>query len=200
MIRLFIFLTLFFSLIEIQAQILPGTLDVTGMPNFTQNLADLVSEAGQDDALVGYETNFDETLLTFTLDPSIGPLNNVISSESNCEINIFRYKVFIHRTFNPEFEKTAIQVRTFTNSGIRFPENIAYDFLAIKPLGPRDLTPENGGQYITIPDDGANAIKIFEFVGCRSNIPLQFKILPSTLSPSGLNDIEIFYTIVGSLL
>lgn len=198
--RTLITLAFFLTVCNLGAQILPGTLDVTGMPNFRQTLADLVSEAGQDDAGLGFETSIDETLLTYTLDPSIGPLNNAVTSEENCEQNIYRYKVFIHRSYNFAYEKTDIQVRTFTNAGIRYPENIAYDDLMVQPLGPRNLTPENGGQYISIPDDASQAIKIFEFVGCRTNIPLQFKILPSTLSPAGANNIEIFYTIVGSTL
>jgi hypothetical protein len=182
------------------AQVLPGTLDVTGMPNLTQTLADVTTEAGQDDKEIGFESEFDATIISFILDPTSSPITGITSSEENCSVNVFRYKVFVHRSYSFEFEKTIIEAKTFANSGQRFPEVSPYDNLLIQPLGPRDLYPANGGAYIEIPDDPSRAVKIMEFIGCRTNIPIQFRIQPSTLSPAGISNIEIYYTIVGSLL
>ena len=184
----------------IYGQILPGTLNVTGMPNFTQSLSDVVTEAGQDDKDTGFETDFDATVISFILDPTSAPITGVTDSEQNCSANVFRYKVFVHRSYSFEFEKTIIEAKTYANSGNRFPTLSDYDNLPMQPLGPRDLYPENGGEYIPIPDNPSQAVKIMEFIGCRTDIPIQFRILPSTLSPAGTNNIEIYYTIVGSTM
>ena len=193
-------LILFFFVSSGFGQILPGTLDVTGMPNLRQTFADVTTEAGQDDKDVGFESDFDATIINFVLDPTSSPITGVTSSEENCSANIFRYKVFIHRSYSYEFEKTIIEAKTFANSGNRFPAVSPYDNLIVQPLGPRDLFPENGGSYIEIPDDPSQAIKIMEFIGCRTDIPIQFRIQPSTLSPAGISNIEFYYTIVGSVM
>jgi hypothetical protein len=181
-------------------QILPGTLDVTGMPNLVQTINDIVTEAGEDDKNAGFETEFNATEISFILDPTSVPITGVTTSEQNCTANIFRYKVFVHRSGNPDLGSTVIEAKTFSNSGNRFPAVSPYDNLLIQPLGPRDLFPENGGQYIEIPDDPSQAIKIMEFVGCRTDIPIQFRIKPSTLAPAGNTSVEIFYTVIGSLM
>lgn len=181
------------------AQILPGTLDVIGMPNFTQTISDLTQEAGENDNINGFESDLDATIISFILDPTSLPIIGLTTSEQNCNINVFKYKVFLHKAYSAEYEDTVIQAKTYSNSGNRFPTISQYDSLPILPLGPRDLYPENGGNYITIPDDPSQAIKIMEFIGCRTEIPIQFKVNPSVLSPAGPSNIEIFYTIVGSL-
>ena len=181
-------------------QILPGTLDVTGMPNFSQSFSDVVTEAGLDDKEFGFESEFDATIISFILDPTSLPIIGITTSEQNCSVNVFRYEIFVHRSYNEELQGSDIQARTYANSGQRFPAVSPYDDLIIQPLGPRDLFPENGGSYIEIPDDPSQAIKIMEFIGCRTDIPIQFRIQPSTLSPAGISNIEIYYTIVGSLM
>lgn len=183
-----------------QIQLLPGTLDVTGMPNFTQTLSGTQMEAGADDATNGFETDIEEVLISFTLNPSSTDMVGLTSSEQNCNENVFRYEVYIHRSYNYDFEKTIFEAKSYSNSGDRFPLVSPYDSLLIKPLGPRNLNPENGGAYIQIPDDPSRAIKIMEFVGCRQNIPIQFRILPSTLSPAGITNLQIYYTIVAHLM
>lgn len=195
-----IFLSIFIIALSGYGQVLPGTLDVTGMPNFIQSLTDVTKEAGQDDKAIGFETNTDETLISFMLDPTSSPVTGVTSSEQNCSSNVFRYKVYIHRSYSYEFEKTLVEAKTYANSGMRYPEVSPYDNLPFQLLGPRDLIPENGGDYIPIPDDPSRAIKIMEFVGCRRDIPIQFRIQPSTLSPAGISNMEIYYTIVGSAI
>ena len=193
-------LTLLFMATIGFGQLLPGTLDVTGMPGLTQTISNGISEAGPDDKDVGFESEFDATIIGFTLDPTRKPIAGVTSSEENCSANIFRYKVFVHRSYSAGLQKSAVQARTFANSGSRFPTVSPYDNLLVQPLGPRDLYPENGDSYIEIPDDPSRAVKIMEFVGCRTDIPIQFRIEPSTLSPAGVSNMEIYYTIVGSVL
>ena len=186
--------------VGLKAQVLPGTLDVTGFPNFSQSFADVITEAGEDDKNKGYETEINASELGFILDPSTAPITGfVTTSEQNCTTNIYRYKVFIHMEIDNKFEETTIEVKTFANSGVRFPSSIPYDSSLIQPLGPRNLTPENGGGYISIPSDPKQAIKIMEFVGCRESIPVQFRVNPSTLSPAETDNVLLVYTVVGSV-
>ncbi|HDZ07276.1 hypothetical protein LCGC14_0117690 [marine sediment metagenome] len=180
------------------SQLLPGTLDVSGFPSVSQDISDLVQEAGLDDGGIGFESSFDATLVGFTLDSSRDPVfGYTTTSSSNCSENVYRYKVYMHTTGAPQNIK--IEARTTFNSGIRFPQSAAYDGLSFKPLGPRDLTPENGGNYILIPNDGAAAIKVFEFIGCREDIPIQFRIEANSLAMAGISDMTVYYTVVGSL-
>ncbi|KYG82253.1 hypothetical protein [Roseivirga echinicomitans] len=181
-------------------QLLPGTLDVSGFPNIVESINDLVMEAGEDANTVGFESNIDASLISFTLDPTVAPILGIplTSSALNCSLNIFRYSVYMHTQNAPQ--NVEIQAKTTMNSGVRFPVNILYDNLLVRPLGPRDLTPENGGGYITIPNNGNAAIKVFEFVGCRQDIPIQFKVKASALAISGASNFDIFYTVIGSIL
>tara|TARA_R110000796_G_scaffold71409_2_gene161957 strand:+ start:7048 stop:7647 length:600 start_codon:yes stop_codon:yes gene_type:complete len=179
-------------------QLLPGTLDVSGFPNIIENINDLVMEAGEDANTVGFESSIDANLIAFILDPTVNPITGfTTSSEQNCTANVFRYTVYMHTQNAPQ--NVEIQAKTTMNSGIRFPVNSPYDDLPVQPLGPRDLTPDNGGGYITIPNNGSAAIKVFEFVGCRQDIPIQFKVKASALAISGVSNFNIFYTVVGSL-
>ena len=183
---------------QLETAALPGTLNVSGTPNVSQTINDLVSEAGEDDKLTGIETEFDISLIGFVLDESTR-LGVTIPSDQNCSENVFRYAVYMHTTNAPQ--DVEIQARTMENSGERYPENAVYDDLLIRPLGDRSLSVENGGNYITIPNDGKAAIKVFEFIGCRENIPIQFKIKPSTKADAGTyNNMRIFYTVVGTTL
>ncbi|MGO4819847.1 MULTISPECIES: hypothetical protein [unclassified Flavobacterium] len=176
------------------AQILPGTLDVSGMPSFIQTVDDVVLEAGADDTTVGFESNFDSTIIGFVLDPRSFPR---ISSALNCEANVYRYSVYINTLNAPA--NVILEAKTSFNSGQRFPAVSIYDGSPIQPLGPRDLTPSNGGNYIVVPNNASQAIKIMEFVGCRTDIPIQFRIKPSALTPAGTHNFEINYTVTASL-
>tara|TARA_R110002050_G_scaffold116847_2_gene233398 strand:+ start:48628 stop:49227 length:600 start_codon:yes stop_codon:yes gene_type:complete len=179
-------------------QLLPGTLDVSGLSSVSQDINDLISEAGEDDGSTGFESNFDASLVSFTLDSSTDPVFGFTTTSSqNCSENVYRYKVYMHTTGAPQ--NTIIEAKTSFNSGIRYPTTALYDGLIIKPLGPRDLTPENGGAYITVPNDGNAAIKVFEFIGCREDIPIQFRIKASSLALAGTNNMTVHYTVVGSL-
>lgn len=196
--RLTICLTLFLYAVLVKGQILPGALDVTGAPLFSQNHADLVSEAGEDDNVAGFESAYDATLLSFILDESTDPTTGVMTtSESNCSENVYRYSVFVHTLNVPEHVQ--IEVKTNDNSGSRYPATATYDDLMMQPLGPRDLRTENGGAYILIPNDPNTAIKILEFIGCRADIPLQFRIKPGVAGGAGTSQVDIYYTVVGSL-
>ncbi|EIA09818.1 hypothetical protein [Flavobacterium frigoris] len=176
----------------IQAQILDGTLNVTGAPNFTQSTNSVVLEAGLDDTTVGFESAYDATRISFILNPIL-----IIPSSTVCQGNVFRYSVYINTVNAPA--NVILEAKTTTNSGQRVPAVSAYDTLLIKPLGPRNLTPANGGSYITVPNNASQAIKIMEFVGCMQNIPIQFRIKPSSLCPAGTYNIEINYTVTASL-
>ncbi|MDT0643958.1 hypothetical protein RM553_14060 [Zunongwangia sp. F363] len=178
---------------SVLSQILPGTLDVTGMPTFIQSFDEVVKEAGLDDTTVGFESEFDANLVGFVLNPQL-----LLGSDLVCEANVFRYSVFIHTQNAPA--NFILEARTSLNSGQRFPQVSTYDNLPLQPLGPRDLTPENGGNYIPVPNDGSQAIKIFEFIGCRTDIPVQFRIKGSALVPAGNSNFQIVYTVVGSLM
>ncbi|HEA29694.1 MAG TPA: hypothetical protein ENH91_06825 [Leeuwenhoekiella sp.] len=181
------------------AQILPGTLDVSGMPSFVQSIEDTVKEAGADDNTVGFESDFDATVISYVLDPTSIPLiGGVTSSEQNCSLNIFRYTVYMHTDYTPP--GLLIEAKTTFNSGVRFPLSSPYDNLPVQPLGPRDLTPTSGSSYIAIPNNGGQAIKVFEFVGCRTDIPIQFRIKASATVPGVIATYNIHYTVVGSLL
>lgn len=179
-------------------QLLPGTIDVTGFPNVSQEFDDLVQEAGSDDGEIGFESNFDASLVAFILDSSTNPLTGAsVTSSRNCSENVYRYSVYMHTTNAPQ--NIMVEAKTTFNSGVRFPQITLYDGLLVKPLGPRDLTPENGGAYIVIPNDGGAAIKVFEFIGCREDIPIQFRIKASSLANAGLSEMRVYYTVVGSL-
>ncbi|MEP2278744.1 hypothetical protein [Maribacter sp.] len=171
-------------------QLLPGTLYGTAGPTYSQTLGDLVSEAGEDDGAIGYETGASEVQITFRLDPS-----TFQSSAQNCSANIYKYKVFMHLQNAPT--GLVLEARTFSNAGTRFPVSIPYD--AVPVNGTRDLYPENGGNYIVLPTDNTAAIKVFEFTGCRDNIPIQFRVAASVLSQPGATDTEIYYTVTGSI-
>lgn len=182
---------------QAKGQVLPGTLDVTGFVNMVQSINDMVTEAGVDDNTVGFETVINANELTFKLDPFTNPVTGfTTSSEQNCSTNIFRYSVFMFTDKAPD--DVEILARTNFNGGIRFPASSPYDDAPIQPLGPRDLTPENGGSYIPIPNDASVAIKVFEFIGCRQDIPIQFKVKPSALADAKATDFDIFYTVVSS--
>lgn len=180
------------------SQLLPGTLDVTGFPNVAQEMDDLVTEAGLNDGELGFESNFDASLISFILDSSSSPIFGFTTTSSeNCSENVYRYKVFMHTSGAPQNIK--VEAKTTFNSGIRFPQTAIYDGLPTQPLGPRDLTTENGGNYILIPNDGNAAIKVFEFIGCREDIPIQFRIEANSLAMAGISDMTVHYTVVGSL-
>ncbi|MEH6406579.1 MAG: hypothetical protein V7767_04795 [Leeuwenhoekiella sp.] len=184
----------------VNAQLLPGTLDVQGMPNFSQSFTDVIAEAGEDDASLGFETTFNATEIGFVLDPTSLFGTEISNTESNCSANVFRYKVYMH-TINAPAD-IIIEARTFTDSGSALPAIGAspYDNLIIQPLGPRGLTPENGGDYISVPNNASQAIKVFEFIGCRTSIPIQFKVRPSAKARAIPANIDVYYTVVGSLM
>jgi hypothetical protein len=175
-----------------QAQILPGTLTVTGAPSFIQSTNRVVLEAGLDDTTVGFESAYDATRISFILNPIL-----IIPSSTVCQGNVFRYSVYVNTVNAPA--NVILEAKTTMNSGQRVPAVSTYDLLLIKPLGPRNLTPANGGNYITVPNNASQAIKIMEFVGCMQNIPIQFRIKPSSLCPAGTYNIEINYTVTASL-
>ncbi|SHJ57186.1 hypothetical protein [Pseudozobellia thermophila] len=180
----------FFCLSGCYGQLLSGSLYGTSGPTYSQTLGDLVTEAGEDGTGTAYETGASEVMLSFRLDPGL-----LSSSAQRCTSNVYKYKVFIHIQNAPE--GLVLEARTFSNAGDRYPASILYDVLPVN--GPRDLYPENGGDYITIPDDETAAIKLFEFTGCRENIPIQFRISASVLAEPGASSTEIYYTVVGSL-
>ena len=190
-----------FSFAQIPETVLPGTLDVTGLSSMSQTIDDLIQEAGVDDNTEGFES-IDYVYLSFILDPTIQttPVGDIILSDSerNCTANIFFYEVYMHTIGAPQ--NVIIEAKTEVDSGSRYPiYEIGYDTaVPLGPLGARDLRPENGGAYIPIPNQAEIAIKVFEFVGCRQDILIQFRIKASSLALSGNSSFDIVYTIVGS--
>lgn len=178
------------------AQILPGTITVSqGTVFLQQDTATAISEAGLDDteSNMKIETPVDATLMDFILDET----NFLLTSEVNCTANIFLYKVYIHTTGAPQ--NTVLEARTFENSGQRFPLSILYDSAPV--LGARDLLPANGANYIPIPNNNSGeATKIFEFKGCREQIPIQFRALPSVFATVGTQGFQIHYTVTATLI
>lgn len=197
----YIFIILLFSTLisSVRSQVLPGTLDVTGASSITQTIDDLVKEAGEDDNMSSFESEIDANIVSFVLDPLLDPLTlGLIDSEATCRANIFRFSVYMHTRNAPE--NVTIEAKTFYNAGDRFPGLIAYDLLLSLFLGPRNLYPWRGGGYIELPNTGRRAVKVFEFIGCRTNIPVQFRVKASSLAVSGTENFEIVYTVLGSVL
>lgn len=186
------------TVVQSYSQLLPGTLDVSGFPNMVQSIDDLVTEAGEDDGVNGFESEDDATLIGFKLDPTLTPFLGfvLVSSSQKCSANIFRYSVYMHTNNAPA--NTVIEAKTYFNSGNRFPAVSPYDSFIVQPLGPRDLTPENGGNYIAIPNDGSVAVKVMEFIGCREDVPIQFRVKPTVKSTAGISNLDVVYTVVGS--
>ncbi|MEP5934265.1 MAG: hypothetical protein ABJ218_04055, partial [Winogradskyella arenosi] len=162
---------------------------------FQQDLSTMIDEAGLDDTMSNskIETMFDATVIDFVLDET----NFILTSEVNCTANIFLYKVYIHTTGLAD--DVILEAKTFENSGQRFPLSIPYDLVPV--LGARDLIPANGTNYVVVPNNSAaDAIKIFEFKGCREQIPIQFRALPSVLAAAETSVFQINYTVTATLL
>lgn len=179
-------------------QVMDGTLTVSDNINFSQVMATM--EAGLNDT-----ESFNGDLqpeVSFILNPTINPITGgTTSSEQNCE-TVYRYKVFMHTQNAPD--GIVVKARTFTNSGQRFPLVSNYDQLLpiFQYFGPRDLTPSPDGDvegYVTLPNDATQAIKVFEFYGCRENIPVEFKLSPSVLTPAGSSNFDVVYTITAQV-
>ncbi|RIA08553.1 hypothetical protein OE09_0368 [Flavobacteriaceae bacterium MAR_2010_72] len=178
----------------VTAQVQDGTLTINGTVDFSQVTATM--EAGLNDT-----ESFNSAVqpeLSFILNPTTSPLFGVTSSEQNCE-TVYLYKVFIHTTGAPT--GAIVKAKTFDNSGQRFPLVSVYDTLlpVAQYFGPRDLTAETNGAdadgFITIPNDATQAIKVFEFKGCRQDIPIEFKVSPDVFTPSGTSSFNVVYTI-----
>ena len=176
------------------AQVQDGTLTINGTVDFSQIAATM--EAGLDDT-----ESFNSALqpeLTFILNPTTNPFGGTTSSEQNCE-TVYLYKVFIHTVNAPA--NAIIKAKTFDNSGQRFPLVSNYDGLlpALQYFGERDLTAETNGAdidgFITIPNDATQAIKVFEFKGCRQDIPIEFKVSADVFTPSSTSGFNVVYTI-----
>ncbi|WP_341200444.1 hypothetical protein [Croceibacter atlanticus] len=179
----------------INAQVQDGTLDINGSPNFAQSITTM--EAGLDDVeLISSNT---DPLVSFILNPTTNPITGVTtSSELNCE-TVYLYKVFLHTVNAPQ--GAIVKAKTFDNSGQRFPLVSNYDTLLpiLQYFGPRNLTAETNGAdadgFITIPNDASQAIKVFEFKGCRQDIPVEFRVSPNVFTPSGSSIFQVYYTI-----
>lgn len=179
---------------EVQAQLVPGLLVVSGSPFVSQNTFDLIPEAGLDDV-----SSFFSLDNAHTLDMYVDPVGVLLANteEEACTGNVFRYEVYVH-VENLPFGME-LYAKSLPNGGQRFPATIPYDNLPLQPLGPRELRVENGGDYILIPSNGLTAIKVAEFVGCRTEIPIQFRISASTICPSDLQNLNVVYSVVGNI-
>lgn len=191
-------LFLLFLSLNLTAQILPGSIEIKGSPFLKQPKSSLSSEAGLDDDNQGFESRPNAMKVDFTLDPGPDILGNITSSKELCQANIFRYSVYMHVIGAPPGFQ--LKARTFSGSGNRFPKNALYDRLPVQPLGPRDIYPENGGAYILLPNNPGNAVKVCEFVGCREDIEFQFLIIPTQEINADLGQVQVYYTIVGTIL
>ncbi|MDO6743670.1 hypothetical protein Q4553_03735 [Tenacibaculum soleae] len=176
-------------------QVLPGTLSVTGQPFIIESTFELPTEAGDGQSGIASESGINGQEISFVLNPTLlGPIPT--TSEQNCTANVYLYKVFMHTEAIPN--GVLIEARASTG-GTAVPALSPYDILNI-PFGPRAVTLENGGAYITLPDDGSQAIKVFEFVGCRENVPVQFRVkAKSKVSTDLISNVNIFYTITATI-
>lgn len=185
----------------IVAQVQDGTFTVVGAPNLSQSVT--IMEAGLNDS-----GNIDTSTipeLSFVLNPTYDMTGTIVvsNSEQNCE-TVYLYKVFIH-TVNAA-AGVIVKAKTDANSGQRFPLLSTYDGLppAGQYFGERDLFPETNGAdvdgYITIPNDATQAIKVFEFKGCRENIPVDFRLSPDVSTPSGSSSFQVVYTITATAI
>jgi hypothetical protein len=122
--------------------------------SFIQSTNRVVLEAGLDDTTVGFESAYDAG---FILNPIFIPLINRLSRQCVSVQCLCQY-CQCSRQCNP-WSKTTM------NSGQRVPAS-TYDFFINKAIRPQNLTPANGGNYITVPNN-ASRYKIMEFVTCK---------------------------------
>jgi len=182
-----------------QAQVLNGTLTVNyGSFNITQDALSTVKEAGLDDteSETKIETIPADNLIGFILNPSTGLLGLPVSSEQNCTSAIYLYQVYINTVGAPA--NAVIKARTQTDSGIVYPPSLI-DTFNLRSLTPNTVGADGDG-YITIPNNPSLAKKVFEFKGCRTDIPIQFLISPSALTPGGNSTFQVFYTITATII
>lgn len=193
------FIFMFFSVQFIFSQVLSGTLTVNyGSFNLTQDVTNLVTEAGLDDTVSvnKIETLPEDNLIGFIIDESTGVGGAPVSSEDNCTSAVYLYQVYIHTTGAPV--NSIIQARTQTNSGTVYPPSLV-DTFGLRYLTPNTVGADPDG-YITIPNDASQAKKVFEFTGCRTDIPIQFRLSPSVLANGGNSTVQVFYTITATVI
>ncbi len=181
------------------AQVLNGTLTVNnGSFNITQDAFSSVTEAGLDDtdSEGRIETIPQDNLIGFVLNDSTGVLGAPVTSEQNCTSAVYLYQVYIHTTGAPV--NAVIEARTQTDSGVVYPPSIV-DILNLRSLTPNTVGADADG-YIPIPNNASQAQKVFEFRGCRTDIPIQFRVSPSVLTPGGNSSFQVFYTITATIL
>lgn len=176
--------TLMLFSVQLYAQLLDGTMTLVSFP-LSAYSGSQVSEAGAN-LFNGLSAVTGTHEVSFVLDPL------VLSSSLLCTNNIFGYRLYAH--IEDANTQTQVDLRTSTNAGNRFPTSILYDFAPI--LGARNLSPANGGAFITLPHDGTQAILICDWIGCRTDIPLEIEIYDEV----GGETPTIVYTVVGRIL
>lgn len=183
-----------FSFSVLSQGLVSGMMVVNGTPFISQQISDLITEAGENDNSEIFSfSNAHE--VSMYVDPAGLIIPGTV--EEACSSNVFKYTLYA----NVENAPTGVEIsaKTEVNGGQRYPLNSPYDVLPNKPLGERDLTAENAGQYIVLPSDPNSAIKIAEFVGCRENIPIQYRVKASLLSPAEISSLNIKFSVVGSV-
>ncbi len=182
-------------------ELLPGQLVVSGSVSVNQDVNDILgNEAGLDDKVV----NADSTIkLEYTLNAQGGPIG--LNSTQMCSNNIYLYRVYLHSNAPNDI---MVEAQTLEGSGTAippyplgpsqatlYPGAATYD---ASPLPDRTLT-SSSASFVEIPNDAQFAKKIFEFVGCRTQIPINFRVTSGVSAPNN-SSVDIYYTIVGSLL
>jgi len=176
--KIYLIVALAFMSSSLKAQ-LNGQLTITGSWNVTVPADVSIEEAGTNYQPIESASN--QALVSWSTSTLLGV--------STCELNYTNYTVFVSK------ENNAIEL----NDGNDFKifvrrTNVGQDPTALlTPLLPK--TPPFGG--VSYLEAKANvATEFFRFQGCRENIPIQFKLDASVLTPVNSYYPDVVFTIV----
>ena len=193
-----IILFLFFCQI-LPAQDFAGTLVVNTQP-LNQPSDQIIKEAGADDIAEGFIL-----LDAATLSYSTTEQNIFNAAVSNCSGNNYRYGVYMHAINLPAgmtIEARLNEPGSADLSGDPVGGVLATLLQGI--FGARGAYPRGGaGEWFEIPTNGNNAILIYEFVGCRQGMTLDFRVKATSRLGGGTAanaNLQLVYTVRGKSL
>ncbi len=184
----------FFTLQVVGQSMAPSSMVVDGSPVLVQDNSVLLTEAGLNDESV-LVSNENAHLIDVFVNQGVVVVG-MDGQTYSCEDQVYRYTLYAHVSVN--IPGLQVAARTYQNGGQAYPPISSYDQLEVQPLGPRELQAANGGQFISLPSGGDAAIKIAEFVGCRYDIPIQFRVQGDITIPSGPLPFQVVYSITAS--
>ncbi len=194
-----IILFLFFCQI-LAAQDFAGTLLVNTQP-LEQPSDQIIKEAGADDIAEGFIL-LDAATLSYTTTEQ----NIFNAAVSNCSANNYRYGVYMHAVNLPA--GMTIEARLNNTGSADLSGNLVGGVLATLLqgiFGARGAYPRGGfGAWFEIPNNANNALLIYEFVGCRQGMTLDFRVKASSRLGGGIinssNNLQLVYTVRGKSL